>query len=304
MDISTLIAQRSGELPPGFVPPARLQTGLAECAHKRCRNKVAIKRDGTPAHACQPCLDRRARSCARRRKILVAQGGCRRCAYRKRLEGRLPLPALPRRTRPGNASRSARMPSTPRPSTSSRPSPSASTRPATWISGSRPGTDDRSRRHRPHTGRRCRTPNHAKSANGQAPVRRRPPLPPLLAVPSRSRRAIHGSRVSASSGALSSPTRTPRAVGGDRYRRRGEPLTGRDAPHAGGRDGQYALRSTSGFLCGCFRHRFAVSRAIPSMYITLGHTLADRGDQWVSDIPDSGLTHQGAHEVAVQAATG
>ena len=87
MDLSTLIAQWSGKLPPGFVLPARLETGLAECAHKGCRNKVAIKRDGTPAHACRNCLDRRARSCKRRRAALVAEGGCRRCAYRKRLEG-------------------------------------------------------------------------------------------------------------------------------------------------------------------------------------------------------------------------
>ena len=87
MDLQLLIAQWSGQLPEGFVRPARLQTGLAECAMKRCRNKVAIKSDGTPAHACQSCLDRRARSCKRRRAALVAEGGCRRCAYRKRLEG-------------------------------------------------------------------------------------------------------------------------------------------------------------------------------------------------------------------------
>ena len=87
MDLQTLIAQWSGKLPPGFVPPAKLQTGLAECAHKRCRNKVAIKTDGTPAHACQNCLDRRARSCKRRRAALVAEGGCHRCAYRKRQKG-------------------------------------------------------------------------------------------------------------------------------------------------------------------------------------------------------------------------
>ena len=87
MDLPTLIAQLSGKLPGGFVRPAILQTGLAECAMKRYRNRVAIKRDGTPAHACQPCLDRRARSCKRRRAALATEGGCRRCAYRKRLEG-------------------------------------------------------------------------------------------------------------------------------------------------------------------------------------------------------------------------
>ena len=87
MDPQLLIAQWSGKLPEGSVRPACVQTGLAECKHKRCRNKVAIKSDGTPAHACQNCLDRRARSCKRRRAALVAEGGCRRCAYRKRLEG-------------------------------------------------------------------------------------------------------------------------------------------------------------------------------------------------------------------------
>ena len=70
MDLQFLIAQWSGKLPPGFVPPAKLQNGLAECAHE-----------------CQNCLDRRARSCRRRRDALLAEGGCRRCAYRKRVEG-------------------------------------------------------------------------------------------------------------------------------------------------------------------------------------------------------------------------
>ena len=87
MDLQLLIAQWSGAFPPGFVRPAILETGRATCCHTRCRRKVAIKRDGTPATACQPCLDRRAESCKRRRAALVAQGGCRRCAYRKRAEG-------------------------------------------------------------------------------------------------------------------------------------------------------------------------------------------------------------------------
>ena len=87
MDLQLLIAQWTGALPPGFVRPAMSDTALPECSHRRCRNKVAIKRDGTPAHACQPCLARRAASCRRRRKALVATGGCRRCAYRPRLKG-------------------------------------------------------------------------------------------------------------------------------------------------------------------------------------------------------------------------
>lgn len=87
MELSLLVAQWTGQLPEGFVRPPILKANLHVCKHKRCRNKVAVKRDGTPAHACQRCLDRRAASCRRRRAALVAEGGCRRCAYRKRLEG-------------------------------------------------------------------------------------------------------------------------------------------------------------------------------------------------------------------------
>ena len=88
MDLSTLIAQRSGKLPGGFVPPAVLRQAPApECSLKGCRRPAAVKKDGAFAHACQPCLDRRAASCRRRRAALAAEGGCRRCAYRKRAEG-------------------------------------------------------------------------------------------------------------------------------------------------------------------------------------------------------------------------
>ena len=88
MDLPTLVAHWSGKLPEGFVPPAIVrQTPVPECSLKRCHRPAAIKKDGTFAHACQRCLDRRAASCRRRRSALVAEGGCRRCAYRKRLEG-------------------------------------------------------------------------------------------------------------------------------------------------------------------------------------------------------------------------
>ncbi len=95
MDLQLLIAQWSGNLPPGFVRPAILETGLPRCCHKRCPRKVAIKRDGTPAKACQRCLDRRSSSCRRRRSHFVAQGGCRRCVPE---EGgrRFPLREVPR----------------------------------------------------------------------------------------------------------------------------------------------------------------------------------------------------------------
>ena len=87
MDLDTLIAHWSGTVPPGFLRTTVPAVGLATCCHRRCKNKVAIKKDGTPATACQRCLDRRAASCRRRRAALTAEGGCRRCAYRKRRDG-------------------------------------------------------------------------------------------------------------------------------------------------------------------------------------------------------------------------
>ena len=62
MDLELLLAQWSATVPPHLVQ----NVGLARCCHKRCKNPVAIKRDGTPAKACQRCLDRRAASCRRR----------------------------------------------------------------------------------------------------------------------------------------------------------------------------------------------------------------------------------------------
>ncbi len=87
MELSTLIAQWSGKLPPGFVPQTVLRDEPEDCSQPRCRRKRAPKPDGGWYASCQPCLDRRAASCRRRRAALVAQGGCRRCSYRKRLEG-------------------------------------------------------------------------------------------------------------------------------------------------------------------------------------------------------------------------
>ena len=88
MDLQMLIAQWSGQLPDGFVPHAVLRNASGTvCQHKRCHRPVAVKRDGIPAKACARCLTRRAQSCRRRRAALVAEGGCRRCSYRKRLAG-------------------------------------------------------------------------------------------------------------------------------------------------------------------------------------------------------------------------
>ena len=87
MDLETLIAQWNGRLRPGFVPHAVIRHKPVSCSQPRYRRPHARKADGSWCKSCQPCLDRRAASCRRRRAALVAKGGCRRCSYRKRLEG-------------------------------------------------------------------------------------------------------------------------------------------------------------------------------------------------------------------------
>ena len=87
MELQTLIAQWSGKLPPGFVPPAVMRREPPQCVQPRCRRPASLKPDGEYAKSCEPCRIRRAKSCKRRRAALVAQGGCRRCSYRKRLPG-------------------------------------------------------------------------------------------------------------------------------------------------------------------------------------------------------------------------
>ncbi len=87
MDLDTLIAQWSGKLPPGFVPHAVVRQEPPRCVQPRCKRPASLKANGEYAKSCEPCRIRRAKSCKRRRAALVAEGGCRRCAYRKRLEG-------------------------------------------------------------------------------------------------------------------------------------------------------------------------------------------------------------------------
>ena len=87
MDLDTLIAQWSGQLPPGFVPHAVIRQEPPRCVQPRCKRPASLKSNGEYAKSCEPCRIRRAKSCRRRRRALVANGGCRRCAYRKRLPG-------------------------------------------------------------------------------------------------------------------------------------------------------------------------------------------------------------------------
>ena len=87
MNLETLIAQWSGKAPPGFVPHAVIRQEAPRCVQPRCGRPASLKANGEYAKSCELCRIRRAKSCKRRRKALVAQGGCRRCAYRKRLEG-------------------------------------------------------------------------------------------------------------------------------------------------------------------------------------------------------------------------
>ena len=87
MDLDTLIAQWSGKLPPGFVPHTVIRREPPRWVQRRCSKPASLKANGEYAKSCERCRIRRAKSCKRRRAALVAEGGCRRRAYRKRLEG-------------------------------------------------------------------------------------------------------------------------------------------------------------------------------------------------------------------------
>ena len=87
MNLDLMLAQLRGTLPAHVLQPESLGQERPTCSQRRCRKPVAIKDNGEYAKSCSSCLARRAKSCRRRRKALTAQGGCRRCAYRKRLQG-------------------------------------------------------------------------------------------------------------------------------------------------------------------------------------------------------------------------
>ena len=170
MDLQLLIAQWSGALPPEFVRPAVLDTRLATCRHRRCRNKVAIKKNGEPATACASCLARRARSCKRRRKALVAKVDAEDARTEKGWRA-TSFASRAATSATSSARRSARTPSTPRRSTSSPHSPNASTRPAIWTAAYPSGTGGRSVRPARPTGRRFPTRSRARSPSGRTPSR-------------------------------------------------------------------------------------------------------------------------------------
>ncbi len=71
MDLKTLIAQWSGNTPPGFVPHAVLRQEPPQCAQPRCTRPTSRKAAGGYWKSCDPCRTRRAKSCKRRRAALV-----------------------------------------------------------------------------------------------------------------------------------------------------------------------------------------------------------------------------------------
>ena len=87
MNLDLMLAQLRGTLASDVLQPESFSQERPTCVQRRCRKPVAIKDNGEYAKSCSSCLARRAKSCRRRRKALVAQGGCRRCSYRKRLQG-------------------------------------------------------------------------------------------------------------------------------------------------------------------------------------------------------------------------
>ncbi len=87
MNLDHMLAQLRGTLPADVPHPESFSQERPTCSQRRCKRPCAVKANGEWAASCQPCLDRRAASCRRRRAAKTAQGGCRRCAYRQRLRG-------------------------------------------------------------------------------------------------------------------------------------------------------------------------------------------------------------------------
>jgi len=87
MNLDHMLAQLRGTFAADVPHPESFSQARPKCVQRGCRKPVAIKKNGEYARSCSGCLRRRARSCRRRRRALAAQGGCRRCGYRKRLAG-------------------------------------------------------------------------------------------------------------------------------------------------------------------------------------------------------------------------
>ncbi len=87
MNLDHMLAQLRGTLPSDVLYSESLPEDWPTCVQRRCRRPAAIKKNGQPAKSCSRCLKRRAESCKRRRAFHVGNGGCRRCAYRRRLKG-------------------------------------------------------------------------------------------------------------------------------------------------------------------------------------------------------------------------
>ena len=87
MNLDHMLAQLRSAPQSDILQPDNPPPNWPTCVQRRCHRPAAIKKNGEPARSCSRCLARRAKSCKRRRTALVAQGGCRRCSYRKRLKG-------------------------------------------------------------------------------------------------------------------------------------------------------------------------------------------------------------------------
>ena len=87
MNLDHMLAQLRGTLSADVPHPESFSQERPRCSQRRCRKPVHIKKNGEYAKSCAGCLARRAASCRRRRAALGAEGGCSRCAYRKRLAG-------------------------------------------------------------------------------------------------------------------------------------------------------------------------------------------------------------------------
>ena len=169
MDLELLIAQWSGQLPPGFLLPAERPEARPQCSHKRCHRPVAIKRQRRVGESL-PALPRPPRPVLSSPESVLRRPG-RLPALRLPQAGgrRLPLRAVPRG--PRRRARAETTGCTRRGGDRRvrRRSPRPRTGPAIWAAVCRPGTRGRSRLRPPPTGRRfpIRSPRPSRSGAGR-----------------------------------------------------------------------------------------------------------------------------------------